>query len=195
MRLGGSGGWADTHWRNQISYACALTAATRCAAEAVFHRSPERGVIELCICNPLSFWIMICNLMMCNFWLHRKRKAEEAADEPHQAKAASSDPSVESPPQSRACREATPGETEAADTVRSAARKAAPIGVAEVPPAPPSPLPQETPSRELLPAHEGPILLRILVAEEQKAEGDEPARLAEELQAAARHAAESAEVG
>ena len=176
------------HWRNQISSARAPTAATCCAVEAVFRRSPERGVSELCICNPLSFWIMICNLMMHNFWLHRKRKVEEAADEPRQAKAASSDPSVESPPRSRTCREATPGETEAKDAEQSVARKATPIGMAEVPPVPPSPLLQETPSWELFPAHERPILPGILVAEEQDAVGDEPARLTKELQATARRA-------
>ena len=69
------------------------------------------------------------------------------------------------------------------------------MGVAEVPPALPLPLPQETPSRELFPACRGPVLLGVLVVEEQEAEGDESARLAEELQAAARRAAESAEVG
>ena len=84
--------------------------------------------------------------------LHRKRKAEESADETHRAGAASSDPSVESPPRSRTRREATPGEAEAEDTGRSAARKAAPMGVVGVPPASLSPLPQETPSRELFPA-------------------------------------------
>ena len=128
------------------------------------------------------------------FWLCRKRKAEGSADETHRVEAASSDPSVESPPLSCARREATPGETEAEDTRRYEARKAAPMGVAEVPPASPSPLPQETPSRELFPAREGPVLPRILVAGEQEAEGDEPARLAEDLQASARRAAESAEV-
>ena len=69
------------------------------------------------------------------------------------------------------------------------------MGVAEVPPTLPSSLPQETPSRELFPARQGPVLPGVLVVEEQEAEGDESARLAEELQAAARHAAESAEVG
>ena len=133
--------------------------------------------------------------MMHNFWLHKKRKAEESADEAHRAKAGSSDPSVESPPRSRTRREATPGEVEAEDTRRSEARKAVPMGVAEVHPTPPPPLPQETPSRELFLARQGPILPRILVAEGQEAEGDESARLAEELQAAARRAAESAEVG
>ena len=81
------------------------------------------------------------------------------------------------------------------DTGRSAARKAAPMGVAKVPPAPPLPLPQETLSRELYPACQGPVLPGVLVVEEKEAEGDESARLAEELQAAARRAAESAEVG
>ena len=66
--------------------------------------------------------------------------------------------------------------------------------VAEVPPAPTSPLLQETPSWGLFPAHQGLVLPRVLVAKEQEAEGDESARLAEELQAAARHAADSAEV-
>ena len=88
---------------------------------------------------------------------------------------------MESPPRSRTRREATPGEVEAEDTGRSEDRKAAPMGVAEVHPAPPSPLPQETPSRELFPARQGPILPGVLVVEEQEAEGDESARLAEEL--------------
>ena len=69
------------------------------------------------------------------------------------------------------------------------------MGMAEVPPAPPLPLPQETPSRELYPAHQGLVLPGVLVVEEQEAEGDDSARLAEELQAAARRATESAEVG
>ena len=90
--------------------------------------------------------------MMHNCWLRRKRKAEESADEARRAKTGSSDPSVESPPRSRTRREATPGEVEAEDTGRYEARKAAPMGVAEVHPAPPSPLPQETPSWELFPA-------------------------------------------
>ena len=53
---------------------------------------------------------------------------------------------------------------------------------------PPLPRPQETPSRELFPARQGPVLPGVLVVEEQEAEGDESARLAEELQAAARRA-------
>ena len=119
---------------------------------------------------------------------------EGSADETRRAEAASSNLSVESPARSRTRREATPGEVEAEDTGRSEARKATPMGVAEVHPAPPPPLPQETPSRELFPARQGPVLLGILVAEGQEAEGDESARLAEELQAAARRAAESTEV-
>ena len=63
-----------------------------------------------------------------------------------------------------------------------------------MPPALPSSLPQETPSRELFPARQGPVLPGVLVVEEQEAEGDESARLAEEIQAAARRAAKSAEV-
>ena len=80
-------------------------------------------------------------MMMLNIWLHRKRKVEESADEACRAKSGSSDPSVESPPRSRTRREATPGEVEAEDTRRSEARKAAPMGVAEVSLAPLSPLP------------------------------------------------------
>ena len=87
-----------------------------------------------------------------------------------------------------------PGEVEAEDTGRSEARKAGPMGVAEVHPAPPPPLPQETPSRELFPARQGPILSGILVAEGHEAKGDELARLVEELQAVAHRVAESAEV-
>jgi hypothetical protein len=132
--------------------------------------------------------------MMRNFWLHKKRKAEESANETRRAKTGSSDPSVESPPRSRTRREATQGKVEAEGTGRSEARKAAPMGVAEVHPAPPPPLPQETLSRELFPARQGPVLPGILVAEGQEAEGDESARLAENFQAAARRAAESAEV-
>ena len=129
------------------------------------------------------------------FWLHRKRKAEGSADETRRVEAASSNPSVESPPPSRARREATSGEPETEDTGRSTAQKAAPMGVAEVPPLPPLPLPQKTLSQELFPTRQGPVLPGVLVVEEQEAEGDESARLAEELQAAARCAAESAEVG
>ena len=81
------------------------------------------------------------------------------------------------------------------DTGRSMAQKAAPMGLTGVQPALPPPLPQVTPSRELFPARQGPVLPGVLVAEEQEAEGDESARLAEELQATARRAAESAEVG
>ena len=79
--------------------------------------------------------------MMRDFWLHRKRKAEESSDEARRDKAGSSDPSVESLPRSRTRREATPGEVEAEDTGRSEARKAAPMGVAEVSLVPLSPLP------------------------------------------------------
>ena len=46
---------------------------------------------------------------------------------------------------------------------------------------PPSPPPQENPSWELLPTRHDPILPEVIVAEEQEAKGDEPARLAEEL--------------
>jgi hypothetical protein len=70
--------------------------------------------------------------MMCDFWLHRKRKAEESADEAHQVEAASSDRSVESPPRSRARWEATPGVAKVEDTGRSVAQKAAPMGVSGV---------------------------------------------------------------
>ena len=59
---------------------------------------------------------------------------------------------------------------------------------------PPLPRPQETPSRELFPALQDPVLPGVLVVKEQEAEGDESAGLAEELQAAARRAAESVEV-
>ena len=135
-----------------MSSARAPTAATRCAAEAVFHRSPERGVSGICMYNPLSFLIVICVLMMRDFWLHRKRKAEESANEARRTGAASSDLSEESPPRSRTHREATPGEAEAEDTGRSMARKAAPVEVAAVPSTAPSSLPQEIPSRELFPA-------------------------------------------
>ena len=63
-----------------------------------------------------------------------------------------------------------------------------------MPPAsPPSP-PQENPGRELFLARQDPVLPRAIPAEQQEAEGDESAQLAEELQAAARHAAELAEV-
>jgi len=133
--------------------------------------------------------------MMRDFLLHRKRKAEESTDVARRAKAGSSDPSVESPPHSRARREATPGEVEAEDTGRSEARKAALMGVAVVPFVPPLPRSQETPNRELFPAHQGPVLPGVLVAKEQDAEGDESAGLPEELQAAACRAVESAEVG
>ena len=66
--------------------------------------------------------------------------------------------------------------------------------MAEVPPALPLPLQQKTLSRELFPGYQGPVLPRVLVVEEQEAEGDESARLAEEIQAATRRAAKSAEV-
>ena len=69
------------------------------------------------------------------------------------------------------------------------------MGVAKVPPALPLPLPQKTPSWELFPVRQGPVLPGVLVLEEQEAEGHKSARLAEEIQAAARRAAESAEVG
>jgi len=70
-----------------------------------------------------------------------KRKEKGSADETRWVETASSNPLVESPPRSRAHREATPGEAEAEGTRRSAARKATPMGVVEVPPVPPSPLP------------------------------------------------------
>ena len=104
--------------------------------------------------------------MMRNFLLLRKRKAEESANEARRAEAASSDPSVESPPRSRARQEATPGEADAEDIERSEARNAAQMVVAGVPPALLSPLPQETLSRELFPARQGPVLPGVLVVEE-----------------------------
>ena len=116
--------------------------------------------------NPLSFFIVICVLMMRNFWLHRKRKAEESADEARWVEAASSNPSVESPPRSRVRWEATVGEAEAEDTGRSAAQKPAPMGVVEVPPVPLSPPPQENPSRELFPARQDPVMPRAVMAEQ-----------------------------
>ena len=88
---------------------------------------------------------------------------EGSADETRRVEAASSNPSVESPPRSRTRWETMPDEAEAEDTRRSVARKAAQMGVAEVPHALPSPLPQETPSRELFPARQGPILPGIQV--------------------------------
>ena len=91
-------------------------------------------------------------------------------------------------------REAALGEREAEDAGQSAAEMAAPMEVGQTPPAsPPSP-PQENPGWELFPARQDPVLPGVVRAEQQEAEGDEPARLAEELRAAARRATESAEV-
>ena len=66
--------------------------------------------------------------------------------------------------------------------------------VVRTPPAlPPSPQ-QESPGRELFPARQDPVLPEAIHAEQEEAEGDESARLAEELRAVARRAAESADV-
>ena len=117
---------------------------------------------------------------------------EESADETHRVEAAMSPPMVGSPPQTRARQEAAQGEEEEAE--RSADEKAAPMEVVQTPPAsPPSP-PQENPGQELFPNGQDPILPEAGRTELQEAVGDESARLAEELHAAAHRAAESAKV-
>ena len=84
---------------------------------------------------------------------------EESADETRRVEAATSPPSVGSPPRTHVHREAARGEEEGADEAgRSAAEKAAPMEVVRTPPAsPPSP-PPENPSRELFPVRQDPIL-------------------------------------
>jgi len=101
---------------------------------------------------------------------------------------------VGSPPRSCDRREAALGEEEEAeDAGRSAAERPAPMEVARTPRAsPPSP-PKENQGWELFPARQDPVLLVAVRAEQQEAEGDESARLAEELHAIARRAEESAE--
>ena len=91
------------------------------------------------MCSPFLVLNRDLCLDIAKFWLCRKSKAEESADEARWVEAASSNPSVESPPRSRVRREATVGKAE--DTGRSAAQKPAPMGVAEVPPMPRSPPP------------------------------------------------------
>ena len=58
----------------------------------------------------------------------------------------------------------------------------------------PSSPPQENLGRELFPARQDSVLPGTVRTEQEEAEGDESARLAEELRAIARHAAELAEV-
>ena len=116
----------------------------------------------------------------------------ESANETRRVEAATSPPSVGSPPQSHVCREAAQGEEEEAG--RSAAEKATPMEVVRTLPAsPPSP-PPENLDRELFPIRHYPILPGADRAEQYGAEGDEPDRLVEEFRAAARRAAVSAEV-
>ena len=91
------------------------------------------------MCSPFLVLNRDLCLDIAKFWLCRKRKAEESADEARWVEAASSNPSVESPPRSRVRREAMVGKAE--DTGRSVALKPAPMGVAEVPPVPRSPPP------------------------------------------------------
>ena len=73
------------------------------------------------------------------------------------------------------------------------AERAVPMEVARMPPmSPPSP-PQENSGRELFPARQDSVLPGAVRTEQEEAEGDESARLAEELHATARRAEESAE--
>ena len=64
------------------------------------------------MCSPFLVLNRDLCLDIAKFWLCRKRKAEESADEARRVKAASSNLSVESPPRSRVRREATVGEAE-----------------------------------------------------------------------------------
>ena len=120
---------------------------------------------------------------------------EESADETRRVEAATSPPSVGSPPRTRIHREAAQGEEEEFEEAgRYAAEKAVPMEVVRTPPASVSIPPPENPGRELFPPRQDPVLPGVVRAEQQEAEGDESARLAEELRATAHHAAESAEV-
>ena len=106
-----------------------------------------------------------------------------------------SPPSVGRPPQIRIRREAAQGEEEEFEEAgRYAAEKAAPMEVVQTPPASVSIPPPENLGRELFPIGRDPILPGADRVEQQESEGDELARLAEELRAATRRAAESAEV-
>jgi hypothetical protein len=85
-------------------------------------------------------------------------------------------------------------EEEVEEAGLSAAEKAASSEGMRTPPALLPSLPWENPGRELFPVGRDPILPEAGRAEQQEAEGDELARMAEELHAAARRAAESTEV-
>ena len=127
------------------------------------------------------------------FW--RKRKPEESVDESHRVEAAASPPSVRSPPRTRARWEAVRDEEEVTVEVgRSTAEKAASAGKMQTPPALPPSLPMESPARELFAAVWDQALPGAYPREWQEAGRSEVAGLVEEILAATRRTAESADV-
>ena len=86
-------------------------------------------------------------------------KVEESADETRRVEAATSPPSMGSPPRTRVRLEAAQGEEEEAEEDRqTAAEKAALSEGMRMPPASQPSLPQENPGRELFPVVQDPIL-------------------------------------
>ena len=120
---------------------------------------------------------------------------EESADETRWVEAATSPPSVGSPPQTRACQEVARKEEEVtAEVERSTAEKAASAGKMQTPPASPPSLPMESLARELFAAVWDQALPGAYPRERQEAGRSEVAGLVEEILAATRRTAESADV-
>ena len=112
---------------------------------------------------------------------------EESTNKTRRVEAATSPPSVGSPPRTRTRLEAARNEDEVTEEVgRSTAEKAASAGQVRTPPASlPSP-PRESLARELFPAGRDQALPGADSVEQPEAERDEATGLAEELLAAVR---------
>ena len=95
---------------------------------------------------------------------------EDSADETRRVEAATSPPSVGSPPRTHVHREAARGEDEAAEEARrSVAEKAMPLDVTETSPTSPSSPPLENPGRDLFPAGQDTVLPGADRTEQQEA--------------------------
>ena len=110
--------------------------------------------------SELEF-LLVCSIQNCSstlliFYLRRKSKAEESADEARWVEAAASPTSVKSPPWTcarlEAVREEEEATTEAGETSADDAEKAASVEEVRTPPASPSSVPPESPGREPCPA-------------------------------------------
>jgi len=137
-------------------------------------------------------------LTLPNFELRRKRKAEDSADEARRVEAAASLASVKSPPRIRARLEAVQEEEDAAaeagETSAKDAEKAASVDEVRTPPMSPSSVPPKSLGREPFLADRGQAPPNAHPVGQQEAGRGEEAGLVEELLAAARRTAESAEV-